>query len=622
MDANKFHLESGGDAPQYRDRDKWLQDLQRRFSADLEQKSEVFYNSNPHVDGCSSESEEDASIHHGVVNNSSFYTPCSGAVPKNGRRASTGDRLDDLYRVVKLHSQQLNLLQNQIKSLVKVLQCSCKADIKNELLNNVDQCLRNPQVKPSDDVDELNRLSDVRSDSDVVPKCVFNSDLIASTDESERNFFSTVMGTLRGMLVDSDVETSVQPVDVVEDSDPDTDSTDKTMLNATLEQLKRLGVSFIEKVPDKKKVTFCETARTESSVEIDSLARKYLAQKQRMQKVDALDQIQTMQKKTTDLSLATMKYLQRYKLSKDGKNTDDPRKHRSRSRRSRHDDEIVNAPPERRHKSPIAGKILDSVAIRNDHLIERFLTICEGSLEKTKSTMDLFFCLKSEAPEFFTDRDPLSPAMQDVFQSIDLLPLPQMTPEGYKVLMYRLADSDPDKFHFNDYIKCFFLVGDTRVKTEQTIPKGDVVIFDMKGYQLKHLTRVNLLSLRKYMQYTQEAHPVKLKQIHVVNVSGILDRTLMVAKPFIKSDVFGMVHFHQPDSTTLYQYIPQEILPEEYGGKAGTVSDIKETWKARVEKERVWLKTNPWLAKNSRRNSDRRNLLNFMEGSFRTLSID
>lgn len=51
----------------------------------------------------------------------------------------------------------------------------------------------------------------------------------------------------------------------------------------------------------------------------------------------------------------------------------------------------------------------------DDHLIERFLTVCDGSLEKTKLTMDLFFSLRADAPEFFCDRDPLSPAMQEVF---------------------------------------------------------------------------------------------------------------------------------------------------------------------------------------------------------------
>nr|XP_024216567.1 alpha-tocopherol transfer protein-like [Halyomorpha halys] len=257
----------------------------------------------------------------------------------------------------------------------------------------------------------------------------------------------------------------------------------------------------------------------------------------------------------------------------------------------------------------------------DDHLIKRFLAVCEGSLEKTKATMDHFFCLRSEAPEFFTERDPLHHRMQEVFSLIDLLPLPQLTPEGYKCFMYKVADPNPEKFCFNDYVKNFFLVGDTRVKTETNIPKGEIVIFDMKGYSLRHLTKIPLVSVRKYMQYTQEAHPVRLRQIHVINVSPLLDKTLMLVKPFMKSEVAAMLHFHQPGSTTLYDFVPQEILPNEYGGKAGAVADIKETWKARVEKNRDWLKTNPWLANNSKR-VDKRNQLNIMDGSFRTLTID
>ena len=42
--------------------------------------------------------------------------------------------------------------------------------------------------------------------------------------------------------------------------------------------------------------------------------------------------------------------------------------------------------------------------------------------------------------------------------------------------------------------------------------------------------------------------------------------------------LWQQLHFHQPGSTTLFDYIPQDILPTEYGGKAGTVADIKGTW--------------------------------------------
>lgn len=48
---------------------------------------------------------------------------------------------------------------------------------------------------------------------------------------------------------------------------------------------------------------------------------------------------------------------------------------------------------------------------------------------------------------------------------------------------------------------------------------------------------------------------------------------------------------------------------------------VSETWKARVEKNRDWFLTNPWVADNSKR-KDKKNQINLMEGSFRTLTID
>lgn len=53
--------------------------------------------------------------------------------------------------------------------------------------------------------------------------------------------------------------------------------------------------------------------------------------------------------------------------------------------------------------------------VSDDHLIERFLVCSDGSLEKTKLTMEKFFCYRADAPEFFTERDPMQARMQEVF---------------------------------------------------------------------------------------------------------------------------------------------------------------------------------------------------------------
>lgn len=84
-----------------------------------------------------------------------------------------------------------------------------------------------------------------------------------------------------------------------------------------------------------------------------------------------------------------------------------------------------------------------------------------------------------------------------------MIPLPKLTKNNYKLFIYRLADSDPDKYNFTDSMKTFFMVSDVRMVTEKEFPDGEVPIFDMTGYTLRHLSKIVLPVLKKYMLYTQ-----------------------------------------------------------------------------------------------------------------------
>lgn len=83
------------------------------------------------------------------------------------------------------------------------------------------------------------------------------------------------------------------------------------------------------------------------------------------------------------------------------------------------------------------------------------------------------------------------------------MPLPKPTKENYRVFVYRLSDPDPDKYNFVDSLRAFFIMADIRMKCEDTVYNGQVPIFDMEGYSLRHITKVTLPVLKKYMTYTQ-----------------------------------------------------------------------------------------------------------------------
>lgn len=61
------------------------------------------------------------------------------------------------------------------------------------------------------------------------------------------------------------------------------------------------------------------------------------------------------------------------------------------------------------------------------------------------------------------------------------------------------------QYHFTEIIKVFFMVADIRLITpdQNGLTDGEIPIFDMTGFSLRHLAKVVLSSLRCYMKYTQ-----------------------------------------------------------------------------------------------------------------------
>lgn len=64
------------------------------------------------------------------------------------------------------------------------------------------------------------------------------------------------------------------------------------------------------------------------------------------------------------------------------------------------------------------------------------------------------------------------------------------------------------QFNFIEAIKMFFMVADVRlISADPDEPNsgwnGEVPVFDMAGFSLRHLTCVVLSVLRVYMKYTQ-----------------------------------------------------------------------------------------------------------------------
>lgn len=157
--------------------------------------------------------------------------------------------------------------------------------------------------------------------------------------------------------------------------------------------------------------------------------------------------------------------------------------------------------------------------------------------------------------------------------------LERIPESNFKCSIVRLTDNDPDKIDFNAVIKAFYMAADIRlVTTDEVWADGEVPIFDMTNITLRHFTKIVFSTMRLFMKYSQEAHPVVIKQIHIVNCNSLLNRVMMVIKPFLKAEVAERIQTHLPGSETLFEYVPKECLPIEYGGTSGYIEDMRDFW--------------------------------------------
>ncbi|XP_017891001.1 alpha-tocopherol transfer protein-like isoform X2 [Ceratina calcarata] len=253
-----------------------------------------------------------------------------------------------------------------------------------------------------------------------------------------------------------------------------------------------------------------------------------------------------------------------------------------------------------------------------------FLRGCKFSLEKCKRKLDMYFTMRAAVPEFFTNRDVTRPEVRDVLKQVQIPPLPGLTTNGRRVIVMRGVDKDMPTPNVPELMKLILMIGDIRLKEELIGVAGDVYILDASVATPSHFAKFTPALVKKFLVCVQEAYPVKLKEVHVVNVSPLVDTIVNFVKPFVKEKIRNRIFMHS-DLKTLHEYVPKEMLPTEYGGDAGPIQAIHESWIKKLEEYGPWfkeqesLKTNELLRPGKPKTHDD---LFGLDGSFRQLVID
>lgn len=202
--------------------------------------------------------------------------------------------------------------------------------------------------------------------------------------------------------------------------------------------------------------------------------------------------------------------------------------------------------------------------------------------------------------------------------------LPGITPNGRRITFIRGIDCDFQPHHILDAMKVALMIGDVRLAEESVGIAGDIFILDAAVASASHFAKFSPTVVKKFLIAVQEAYPVKVKEVHVINISPLVDTIFNFVKPFVKEKIRSRITFHN-DVESLYKVVPRDLLPNEYGGKAGGIVELNQWWKQKLVDNTKWFKeqedkkANESLRPGAPKTSDD---LFGMEGTFRQLNID
>lgn len=78
----------------------------------------------------------------------------------------------------------------------------------------------------------------------------------------------------------------------------------------------------------------------------------------------------------------------------------------------------------------------------------------------------------------------------------------------------------------------------------ESLASGEIHIVDTSKFTMRFIASISLSVMRTYMNYMQEAYPVRLKAMHIINCPNYANRMIAILRPFIREEVFKMVTFY------------------------------------------------------------------------------
>ncbi|KAJ8683420.1 hypothetical protein QAD02_019212 [Eretmocerus hayati] len=231
----------------------------------------------------------------------------------------------------------------------------------------------------------------------------------------------------------------------------------------------------------------------------------------------------------------------------------------------------------------------DLCARTDDFFILRFLRGCKFDVEQAKQKLRSYYVQRSLSPEWFTNRDPFLPEVQELLKLGVFLPLKNVDEEGRLIVVVRTCVHDPKKHKQSNVFKVGMMLLDLACRDHVHCSLyGIVAIHDMTGVRLSHAFQMTPNIIRRLVS-TWQAYPNRIRSLDYVNAPGHVNMVLNIFRQFMSGKLKQRMHVHTGNARTLLRKISPSVLPTELGGTDGDYESLTRYWKQRAEENKQWL---------------------------------
>ncbi|XP_055903484.1 alpha-tocopherol transfer protein-like [Eupeodes corollae] len=261
----------------------------------------------------------------------------------------------------------------------------------------------------------------------------------------------------------------------------------------------------------------------------------------------------------------------------------------------------------------------------DDQFLLSFLRGCKFSMEKAKQKVDYYYTIKTMSPEIFLNKQIDDRSMR-LARHGHIIPLPTpLKPDGPRIHITRYANVNPKEFTILDLFKNQLRIFEIQMFEDDNCVIGGVLnVADLGNIPKGLILQFDPVLIKKLSVFADKAAPIRIKGMHLINVPKEAAALINIARSLMSKKIRERLIVHS-SLESLYKYIPQDYLPEDYGGHNGSLQDAIDIWEKRLLRYREFFEEDVQYKANEKARIGSRmspESLFGLEGSFRKLEVD